>query len=135
MITVCRRFEFDFAHKLPNYQGKCSNLHGHRGILEVEVNHQIRPGVKKFLADENIDIDYNQNFVLDFGVLKKIIQIIILDKFDHAYLNDCLGDSIPTAENIVYFIWDKLGFTIGFDGLVRIRFYETPDSYAEIRSV
>ncbi len=32
------RFHFDAAHQLPNYSGKCANLHGHRWEVEVVVN-------------------------------------------------------------------------------------------------
>jgi 6-pyruvoyltetrahydropterin/6-carboxytetrahydropterin synthase len=111
-LSVTKRFTFEAAHHLPNYEGKCKNLHGHSYILEVTVSGSI---------------DSNSGMVVDFSKLKKIIQEKIIDKYDHAYINDFL--SLPTAENMIKDIISRIGY-IGVN-LKKIKLYETEDSWAE----
>ncbi len=115
-LTVTKKFEFHYAHFLPEHKGKCKFLHGHTGVLEVEVG----PWGK-------VKSDY-EGMVIDFGDLKEIVQEKVLQKLDHAYLNEFL--SLPTAENIAKWVWSELEREFG-QGLVRVRVYETPTSYAE----
>jgi len=49
--------EFDAAHSLPGYQGKCANLHGHTYQVEIVVE-----------GDVGVD-----GFVMDFYLLKKLL--------------------------------------------------------------
>ena len=42
-MIVYKDFEFDFAHLLPNYNGPCKNLHGHRGKMRVYVKGPVDP--------------------------------------------------------------------------------------------
>ena len=121
MLTVTKRFTFDYAHELPDYNGKCRNLHGHTGILEVEVTKQ----------GKVLSLESYSGMVIDFSVLKQIVEEEVIGILDHSYLNDVLWD-VPTAENIARWVWDRLERRFG-EGLVRVRVYETPDSYAEIR--
>lgn len=114
-ITVTKRFEFAYAHHLPEYNGKCANLHGHTGILEVEIGQFLQLG------------SY-EGMIIDFGELKRIVEEEIIKYFDHAYLNELI--SRPTAENMVSWVVEKLDNVFG-QALKRIRIYETPDSYAE----
>ena len=120
-LSITKTFSFCYAHKLPKYKGKCANIHGHSGILEVAVK-----------AAPKDTIVYN-GMIMDFGDLKTIIQEQIVDVLDHKYLNEDIAhfkDINPTAENIVEWIVCQLG-PIFEEGLARIRFYETPTSYAE----
>ena len=119
ILTVTRRFEFDFAHWLPKYEGKCRSLHGHRGVLEVEVS-----------GSPKSKISIYPTMVVDFTDLKRIVEERIINKFDHKCLNDFL--EVPTAEEVVRFVVRELDKEFG-KNLVRVRFYETPDSYAEWR--
>ena len=118
MITITKRFEFDYAHHLPRYPGKCANLHGHRGILEITIS-----GGGGLLQRAKYT-----SMVMDFGLLKSIINDKIIDKVDHKNMNDLL--EIPTAENFVRWVRNELK-NIFEDDLIRIRFYETPDCWAE----
>jgi len=36
-MIVTKQISFDAAHFLPNYDGKCANMHGHRWTIEVAV--------------------------------------------------------------------------------------------------
>lgn len=117
-MKVGRHFEFEASHQLPKEEiyGLCSNLHGHRYELDVEV----RGTVGK------------EGWICNFSEIKAIVQKKILDKFDHAYLNDYF--EVPTAENII--MWIDATLTKALEGknyeLCRVRLYETSKCYAEI---
>lgn len=110
-MRVCRRFSFDAAHYLPEYEGKCKNLHGHQWVLEVEV---VGP------------VDVN-GMVYDFSDLKTLVTDKVINHLDHTLLNDLI--KVPTAENIIVWVWRQLD---GFGPLSRLRLYETPDSFVEL---
>ena len=119
MLSITKIFEFAYAHQLPNYEGKCVNMHGHNAVLEIEI------------TDSPDDFTTNyKGTIMDFGDLKHVVQNSVLDILDHSYLNNTIR--IPTAENTVLWIKDRL---IGYfgDGLVRVRMYETSTCYAEWR--
>jgi|SRR6056297_3493629 len=121
-ITVVKEFTFDAAHYLPEYDGKCKNLHGHTYRLQV--------GIKG-------EPDYFTGMVVDFVHLKSVVKRNIVNKLDHQYLNtlDTLPYfpfEVPTAETMVHWIvkvlsnyWPHLSF---------VRLYETPTSFAEWRA-
>lgn len=146
MLTVTKRFEFCYAHHLPEYEGKCKNVHGHNSIVEVTfepILHKYYPGM-----------------VIDFSEIKKHVQPII-EVLDHKYLNkdicpfikadkymiashdpsaseyfrnDCLKRVClftPTAENIAMYFVNEIHKTPIGEGLTRVRVYETPDNWAE----
>lgn len=126
MISVCKRFRFEAAHVLPDYDGPCANLHGHSYIMDVEVSGN--------MGDYP---DLPIGMIIDFKELKRIVKEKIINYMDHQYLNDLNeGLARPTAEIMVVFIADILraAFKIEKDLTVeRIRLYETADSYAEWR--
>ena len=35
-MTITKEFHFGAAHHLPNYDGKCNNIHGHEYFVRVE---------------------------------------------------------------------------------------------------
>jgi len=126
MLSVTKKFEFCYGHYLPDHKGLCKNLHGHNAVLEVEVA-------------QPLDKDEYQQYpgmVVDFGDLKEIVRGFI-KQLDHTCLNDNpywtreMGSAAPTAENMCMFFRCELGETSIGSGLVRVRVYETPDSYAE----
>ena len=47
-MKLSKIFTFDAAHHLPNYTGKCKNLHGHSYQFEVIVSGKIK---KKYRDD------------------------------------------------------------------------------------
>lgn len=117
MITVTKHFEFESAHCLENHPGKCRNVHGHSYKLEVEVS-----------GEKN-----DQGMIIDFGDLKSIVNIEIIEKLDHKMLNEVF-DFPVTAENMVEWIAQKLEPVLWDHfqvSLERIRLYETSSSYAE----
>ena len=121
-MNVCRGgFKFDAAHCLPDYQGKCARLHGHTWRLDVEVAGPVA----------------EDGFVVDFTELKKAVQPVV-DVLDHDCLNNLgLPFSLnPTCENVLDWLWRQLKGRLEDSvrpgrELVRLRLYESSDSYAE----
>lgn len=65
MILV-KEFEFDAAHNLINYHGKCERLHGHTYKLVVKLE-----GIRG-----------SEDMIYDFVDLKNLVKEHILDEFD-----------------------------------------------------
>ena len=86
--------EFEAAHRIVDYPGKCNRLHGHNWSVEVNV-----VGTK--LNDLGM--------LIDFKELKKEVNQMI-DRLDHYYLNEIEAFKImnPTAENIAKYIYEEL---------------------------
>lgn len=111
---------FDAAHRLPNYEGKCANLHGHHWVVKIGVEGEVNP---------------ETGMVVDFTILKEFLSTRVFDVFDHKFINDTI--KIPTAENIAKFIarrysvfsWRKCRSV----NLQYVRVWETEDSMAEVR--
>ncbi len=89
-MLLKKEFTFDAAHRLERYRGKCEALHGHTYRLAVT------------LEGHRDDDD----MVFDFTELKKLVSQSVLERLDHAYLNDVIDQ--PTAENIALWIWREL---------------------------
>ena len=113
-MRVVKRFKFDAAHRLPDYEGACSRLHGHTWFLDVEVEGPIG----------------REGFVMDFAELKRLVSAKVISVVDHQNLNDFMVN--PTCENLLVWFWELLdGFGPPWR-LSRLRLYESPDSYAEV---
>lgn len=114
MITVTKIFEFEAAHHLPNYKGDCHNMHGHTYKLEVTTR-----GV----------VSEDQGMVVDFKLLKEMVQTHVVDILDHEVLNNHVKN--PTAENLVVWIREQLSGWSPDLRVCRIRLWETSTSYCE----
>ncbi|MBR1849809.1 MAG: 6-carboxytetrahydropterin synthase [Bacteroidales bacterium] len=69
-LRLTKHFTIEMAHALPAYDGKCAGIHGHSYHLSVTVESQASPA-----AD---------GLVMDFALLKHIVQQHVVDPFDHA---------------------------------------------------
>lgn len=115
MISATKKFSFEAAHHLPGHQGACKNLHGHRYELEVTISG---------------DVDLNSGMIMDFSLLKEIVNEVIIQKYDHSYLNDFFIN--PTAERMVMNFAQDLEKAIGEGiSLIKVRLYETANSFVE----
>ena len=139
-IRVTKRFHFEMAHTLYEYDGLCRNIHGHSYNLEVTLI-----GEPRNKAQHPKD-----GMVIDFGDLKEIVKTQIVSRFDHALMVNKLVpqsqldlllkttnrlivvDFQPTSENIAAFIAEILQqhLPVGVT-LFSIRLYETVTSFAE----
>lgn len=112
---VYKEFNFSAAHKLVDYKGECANLHGHTYKLGVEVSGPV---------GEN-------SMVIDFKILKNIVEERIISKLDHKYLNDIIYN--PTAEKVCEWILNELKDSMPESvNLEFLRLWESESSYVEI---
>jgi 6-pyruvoyltetrahydropterin/6-carboxytetrahydropterin synthase len=97
---------FSAAHRLMGSGGKCESIHGHNFKVELEVQ------------GHGLD---DTGMVVDFGVLKKILNRI-LDDLDHTDLNDVpgLNGKSPSSENLAEYIFREVAKDLPCPG-VRIR--------------
>ncbi len=135
MLSITKLFSFEAAHRISNYQGACSQVHGHSYKLQITISAEM-PG-------EN-------DMVLDFKILKELVQSHILALLDHSLmLKDNAEnrqfflnypgkiywmDSEPTAERMLLDISRKLEPVLpGHVNLEEIVLFETETSFAKWR--
>ena len=94
MYEITVEKDFDAAHFLRGYQGKCEALHGHRFKVAVTV---------KTDKLDHIGLGY------DFTELKQTLGDVLL-RFDHTCLNDIAPFKRinPSSENIATAIYREL---------------------------
>lgn len=111
-MIIIKEFEFDSAHNLVHYHGKCERLHGHTYKLVVKLEGELD----------------NEGMIFDFVELKKIVNEKVVSKFDHTYLNDIISQ--PTAENIAIYTWNALVDELKRDNckLYEVEVWETKTS-------
>ena len=121
MYEISVEMDFDAAHALRGYQGKCERLHGHRFKVVASVNS------KKL---NEIGLAY------DFTLLKKHLGDI-LAKYDHTNLNEeaPFNRINPSSENIAATIYRKLNKKLADApvSLTCIEVWESPQSRATYR--
>jgi len=140
MYYVTKRFQFDAAHRLRDYDGPCSRIHGHTYQVEVTFGGAILNPL---------------GMLIDFGEVKKIVQPLI-DRWDHRLIvhadddlvaldNPLFLESVtdmkegnPTAENMAREIFEEVDREFGTQRerklrMRSVRVYETPDCWAEYR--
>ena len=130
-VYVTRETHFNAAHRLHNPSkseewnrsvfGPCNspNWHGHNYTLQVTV-----AGIP----------DPDTGYVVDLGLLKQVIEERVLRHLDHKNLNldvPFLDGIMPSTENLVIAIWDRLVDALPTGKLYRVRLYETPRNSAD----
>lgn len=124
-MQIYQKMEFDAAHRLYGYDGNCSNLHGHRWMLEI------------WLKGDNLD---SCGMLVDYRDIKGTIK----EMFDHntiLNINDPLYTLLttnsykvygmngnPTAENLAKEVFRKFNEL----GVVKVRIHESADNFAEV---
>lgn len=133
MLSITKKFRFEAAHAILNYEGLCKNIHGHSYELLVTVC-----GPK----------DAETQMVMDFKQLKSIVNDAFLAQADHAlFLNQnhprlmeletymgkkFLMDGEPTAENMVETIASLVRWKLPAGiKLKRLRLFETESSFVD----
>ena len=130
-VAIFRKEHFNAAHRLfvpgwtdeQNFKqfGKCSNphYHGHNYELVVKVS-----GVP----------DPVTGYVINLSDLSSIIQKHVLSRFDHKNLNldtQEFAELNPTAENIVFVIYEILRRHVDAKLDLSVRLYETERNFVE----
>ncbi|MFA6334044.1 MAG: 6-carboxytetrahydropterin synthase [Bacteroidales bacterium] len=138
IIRVTKEFSFEGAHALKDYDGKCRHIHGHSYKLFVTI--------KGEPCDE--PNHSKSGMVLDFNEIKRIVNLLIIDPFDHAlilrsdsmlvneikeaYQNVLIVDFQPTCENLAIYFAGLLQKNLPERlKLQRIKLFETPTSFVE----
>jgi len=121
MYEISVEQEFDAAHALRGYHGKCESLHGHRFRVAVTI---------RATNLNEIGLAY------DFTVLKKQLGEI-LGRFDHTSLNDVppFDTMNPSSENIASTVFNEMKSRLSHApvSLSRVEVWESPTSRAEYR--
>lgn len=110
MYNISKSFEFDASHRLMKHSGQCSNIHGHRYKLVVDLSCSELDGGDMVLDFINLNFvkEYiNRNW--DHGILlnsedEDVIAFMLLHDFRYWTFN-----SDPTAEAIAREIYDMVG--------------------------
>ncbi len=140
-MEITRTLEFDAGHRIPNHSSKCRNIHGHRFKCELTLEGDLI---------ETCGVS-NEGMVLDFADIKSIANNLIDNELDHSFiafekdervvqfiesekLKLVKMPSIPTAENIAKYLFDRLEplFKDRYENELRlkqIKLYETPNAY------
>ena len=144
-ISITRRLEFDSGHRIPNHDGQCRHLHGHRYAIEVTLTGEVADHPGK--ADDGM--------VLDFGDIKRLTNQYVVELWDHAFLvakedeklvaflatlpnhKTVIMEHVPTVENLANTAFAILQpvFNKAFGGrleLSAVRLYETPNCWADV---
>ena len=137
IIRVTKEFDFETAHALDGYNGKCKDIHGHSYHLTVTAK------------GETIDdkADPKDGMVIDFKDLKQIIKSDIEPIFDHRLIlrsdsrfkgiekiNERVRfvDYQPTCENMLIEIVQIFIKQLPADvQLCKVSLRETANSYSE----
>lgn len=116
MYEISVEQEFEAAHYLRGYRGKCENMHGHhfRVIARLRTRKLDRVGI-----------------AYDFTILRDQLGQI-LARFDHTCLNDVapFDEVNPTSENIASSVYRELQALIKGKGvaLSSVQVWESPRS-------
>lgn len=148
--TVTRRLEFDYGHRVLRHESRCAHLHGHRGRIEITVKtangelddlgRVIDFGVIKQILGKWINDNWDHNMLLNSDDMLaqlwtggkgefKVEDIYNLFNNKPPYL---FSKENPTAENIAKQFWEIAHLHLPKNiHPVRVRFYETPNNWAD----
>ncbi|MBN1523405.1 MAG: 6-carboxytetrahydropterin synthase QueD [Spirochaetales bacterium] len=117
MYEVSVHDYFASAHFLPNYNGKCENIHGH--------NYKVILTVRGTELDES-------GMLADFAMLKQTLKKL-LDEFDHKLLNDLpwFASMHPSAENIARTVFEEISAVLPDINLHAVEVRETEKNRAK----
>ncbi|MCK8824927.1 6-carboxytetrahydropterin synthase QueD [Fuchsiella alkaliacetigena] len=148
MVSVSKEFSWDMAHMLAEHEGLCKNLHGHTYKLEVQVTKEV---------ENRAQCSSTEGMVIDFKELKQIVNNCIIEPLDHAFmywtespdeLEHSLAETLeqggrkivkvnfrPTAEMMAVYFFDLLKSEFANRNIIlqKVKVWETPSSYAEVR--
>jgi 6-pyruvoyltetrahydropterin/6-carboxytetrahydropterin synthase len=124
MLQVTKIFRFETAHALHGYAGSCKNIHGHSYELHVTVR------------EKQVSNDYlpGTGILIDFKDIKRILSkaYIAANPGIGTLSNLHIWEVEPSAENILIYIQKILQQKLpDYIHLMRLKIYETAESYAE----
>lgn len=120
-VRICKRFDFDAAHSLPNvHEGhKCGRLHGHTYVVELHLVGEFDPRLGWFIDYADIASAWAP----------------IYQRVDHRHLNEIEGLENPTTENLCVWLERRLRRQTPIGRfLERVRVYESSTTWCEVAS-
>ena len=133
MYKIKKTFHLAYGHRLLNYKGKCENLHGHNGVVEVTLK----------AASLN-----QEKMVMDFTELGGKVKLWLDENLDHKVIlakadplapilteqgQLCyLTDENPTAETLAELLFNRFTEELKLP-VHKIAFWETPSSMASYK--
>ena len=114
---MTKTFRFEAAQTLPKLPvgHKCSRMHGHSFMVEISVEGEVNPEI---------------GWVYDHAEISRAMDPLI-DRLDHAYLNEIEGLENPTIENMAAWFWKRLEAPC--PGLCEVVIHETPTARCVFR--
>lgn len=93
-LELRKTFQFEAAHLLPLLPEahKCRRLHGHSFQVEIVVEGENDPRL---------------GWVMDYADISAAFKPL-WEQLDHNYLNEIVGLTNPTSENVAVWIWERL---------------------------
>ena len=117
-VYLTSEFTFDAAHRLNDYDGKCSQTHGHTYRLQVTVC-----GIPDLVT----------GLLMDFGALKDLVDRNVIDKVDHKDLTNVFKWN-TTVEHLCVWAWGEIKPKLPDEvDLHEIKIWETPTCHAAYR--
>lgn len=138
ILRITKEFRFEGAHALRGYEGKCQHIHGHSYLLYVTVEG----------TPDAAEGKHGSGMILDFKIVKNIVNQTIIEKFDHAlvmqegtpltaeieaaYGNVVVVPFRPTSENMISLFAEEISKALPSQAkLYSLKLYETVGSYVE----
>lgn len=132
-IYLTRAIRFSAAHRYfrPEWDeehnrrvfGACANPHGHGHNYVLEVMVAGSP-------------DPESGFSVDLAALDELLRVEVRERFDHRHINHDVpvfrpGGRIPTTENLLIYLWERLAPGVQGARLARLRLREDVDLFAD----
>lgn len=133
VVFLTRKLHFSAAHRYhrPEWSeerngatfGPCANPHGHGHNYLLEVTVAGEP-------------DPLTGFSVDLGMLDGVLRMEVSEVLDHRHLNHAVprfapGGQIPTTENVLLYLWERIEPRLPAGILRRLRLSEDETFYAE----
>jgi 6-pyruvoyltetrahydropterin/6-carboxytetrahydropterin synthase len=145
-VAVTKHITFDCAHFLlnPGWSREENMQKFHKCSL-YKPNGEEEPHGHTYHMEVTIfgEIASDTGFVIDFKELKRILANGVVERLDHRLINNISyfkeNKYTTTVENILHYVWSEIAPKInalrpGKAALVKIKIWETPDSFAELTS-
>jgi 6-pyruvoyltetrahydropterin/6-carboxytetrahydropterin synthase len=138
MYSLISECEFDSAHFLTGYPGKCANIHGHRWrvVCEIETETLIQGGIEDGMVTDFKNLrqalkkrvdELDHKLIYQTGTIKSTTETSLLDEG----FSLCALPFRPTAENLSKYLYDQL--KQDHWQLRYLTVYETPTNAATYR--
>ena len=117
MFEIKVSAEFEAAHRVAGYPGKCDRLHGHSWVVAASV------------IGSKLD---NLGMLVDFKLVKGRLREL-LETLDHRMLNElpAFENINPTAENIAQYVYNEMKKAEFFNDNAKLKYiqvWESPKS-------